>query len=394
MKFMQTGEIGKGIAQRRKQLGLSQEELAGKICVTRQAVSKWESGAALPSVDNIVELARVLEISVDELLQLTVREKEAGLTAQGVGRLLDEQSARQEQRLKRLTRLLTAACAVLLAGVVLSAVLNAVQTQRMQRSMDERIGQMGSRMESRMSSVEMNVGSIVRNMLDEGEALLTDGGCRSMEYVYESRTVLMRMYAYPKTLTEQGTAEFYAVLEDGTRISVPAERVSAGFEAEISLPAGPGEYLPVSVYVTWQAADGQATERLFEESIYMTDLRMSVGCHFAALHYAMGNTVVMPSVEIGIPYNQPGKYPVHVRYEVYAGDELVGSAERELSVDPNSTWISDIPEEEIRMEGEIPFEALRLRAVVTDAGGREFTAECVPADEWPEADMNARKIVQ
>ena len=41
---MEIGEIGRGIAQRRKQLGLSQEELANRLGVTRQAVSKWESG--------------------------------------------------------------------------------------------------------------------------------------------------------------------------------------------------------------------------------------------------------------------------------------------------------------------------------------------------------------
>ena len=50
---MQIGEIGKGIAERRKQAGLSQEELARRLGLTRQAVSRWESGAALPTVDNL-----------------------------------------------------------------------------------------------------------------------------------------------------------------------------------------------------------------------------------------------------------------------------------------------------------------------------------------------------
>ena len=74
---MQIGEIGKGIAEKRKQAGLSQEELAKRLGLTRQAISRWESGAALPTVDNLVELARVLEVSVDELLQLTREEKRA-----------------------------------------------------------------------------------------------------------------------------------------------------------------------------------------------------------------------------------------------------------------------------------------------------------------------------
>ena len=47
----------------RKQKALTQEELAGILCVTRQAVSKWESGASLPEVTRIVPLAQALKCS-------------------------------------------------------------------------------------------------------------------------------------------------------------------------------------------------------------------------------------------------------------------------------------------------------------------------------------------
>ena len=65
-----TIELGNRLADLRKQHGLSQEELADKLGVSRQAVSKWERGEASPDTDNLVELARIYDISLDELLGL------------------------------------------------------------------------------------------------------------------------------------------------------------------------------------------------------------------------------------------------------------------------------------------------------------------------------------
>jgi len=52
----------------RKALGLTQEQLAEKCNVTRQAVAKWESGASLPDLYMIITLADIFEITVDQLL--------------------------------------------------------------------------------------------------------------------------------------------------------------------------------------------------------------------------------------------------------------------------------------------------------------------------------------
>lgn len=52
----------------RKKQGLSQEELANIIGVSRQAVQKWESGAARPDLDNLMTLAQYFGVSLDELV--------------------------------------------------------------------------------------------------------------------------------------------------------------------------------------------------------------------------------------------------------------------------------------------------------------------------------------
>ena len=55
------------LIQRRKQLGLSQESLAEKIQVSRQAVSKWETGEAMPDMTKLMALADALEMPLDAL---------------------------------------------------------------------------------------------------------------------------------------------------------------------------------------------------------------------------------------------------------------------------------------------------------------------------------------
>ena len=59
---------GQKINECRKKSGMTQEELAEKLGVTRQAVSKWEQDAAFPETDNVLEMCRLFSVSADELL--------------------------------------------------------------------------------------------------------------------------------------------------------------------------------------------------------------------------------------------------------------------------------------------------------------------------------------
>ena len=60
--------VGKQIHNLRVQNGFSQDGLAEVLYVTRQAVSRWELGQTLPSVDNLAELCRLFRVSFEELL--------------------------------------------------------------------------------------------------------------------------------------------------------------------------------------------------------------------------------------------------------------------------------------------------------------------------------------
>lgn len=69
--------LGETILKNRQTRGLSQEKLAELVGVSRQAVSKWEVGDAIPDTDKLIPLARALGITVDELLGNVPEEEEA-----------------------------------------------------------------------------------------------------------------------------------------------------------------------------------------------------------------------------------------------------------------------------------------------------------------------------
>lgn len=61
--------LSEKIMELRKKKGWSQEELAEKLEISRQSVSKWESGASIPDIDRILALSRLFEVSTDYLLK-------------------------------------------------------------------------------------------------------------------------------------------------------------------------------------------------------------------------------------------------------------------------------------------------------------------------------------
>ena len=61
--------IGQRIAHQRKELGLSQEELGAEIQVSRQTISKWESGQSYPDFQRLVLLSDYFELTLDQLVK-------------------------------------------------------------------------------------------------------------------------------------------------------------------------------------------------------------------------------------------------------------------------------------------------------------------------------------
>ena len=73
-------EFNEKLQELRKNKGLTQEDLAEALFVSRTAISKWESGRGYPSIDSLKEIAKYFSVTIDELLStdevLTIAEKD------------------------------------------------------------------------------------------------------------------------------------------------------------------------------------------------------------------------------------------------------------------------------------------------------------------------------
>ena len=67
------------IIQLRKKSGWSQEELAQQLNVTRQSVSKWESGQSVPDLERVLQMSRLFGVSTDYLLKDEMEEIQTAL---------------------------------------------------------------------------------------------------------------------------------------------------------------------------------------------------------------------------------------------------------------------------------------------------------------------------
>ena len=64
-----TKKFGAYIAAKRKDMGMKQSELAKKLNLTRQSISKYETGECFPDISIIIRLADIFKVSLDELIK-------------------------------------------------------------------------------------------------------------------------------------------------------------------------------------------------------------------------------------------------------------------------------------------------------------------------------------
>jgi transcriptional regulator with XRE-family HTH domain len=92
-------DLGQKLFELRKGKNLSQEEVADKLNVTRQTVSKWETNQSTPDFDKIVPLCELFEISTEELLIGKKTEEENNTTVEN--NIEDEEKPMSRQEVKR-----------------------------------------------------------------------------------------------------------------------------------------------------------------------------------------------------------------------------------------------------------------------------------------------------
>ena len=251
--------VGQRIAQKRRELGLSQEGLGEKLGVSRQAIYKWESDAALPEIEKLVNLSREFSVSVGWLLgeedgaperpELTA--EQLRMVEEIVGRYLDARPAavpqkaepeeggepehpepqkpkRRRWRWSWVTFFVAAAAAYLSYNLFFRLDQMRQETRELQTAVA-----------NIQSDVNRQIGTItsrVEEVLQSQNALTAEQSARVVETDCRANTVTIQARAVPRTYVEGMTAEF-TVVSGGEPVTVTGELgENHAFTARLTVP--------------------------------------------------------------------------------------------------------------------------------------------------------------
>ena len=187
----------------RRAAGLSQEELAERLNVSRQAVSKWENGAAQPELSKLVELSRLYGVSVDVLLSLEEAEKaETGPDAPTDAPAPAQPSLGASEPKKTLRlKLLLGAAAVCLALAVGLALYNNHRVKQLEWQVGSLQSQIMS-VQSSLSSQIAGISSSVREAMEESATLTAQFDYTVKRFDLDAYTCTVAFALRPKTVQD------------------------------------------------------------------------------------------------------------------------------------------------------------------------------------------------
>lgn len=114
--------IGTKIADCRKRAGMSQEKLANELNISRQAVSRWETGEAVPDTEKVILLSKLFHVTTDYLLLDSVEAPQSAAPTENKNEESEKRAA--EQKLKRQNLRIYFGKLLLILGIIsLSATL-------------------------------------------------------------------------------------------------------------------------------------------------------------------------------------------------------------------------------------------------------------------------------
>lgn len=263
--------LGQRIAQKRKELGLSQEGLGEQLGVSRQAIYKWESDASLPEIDKLITLSKIFSVSVGWLLGVEeapspaeppsgeLTEAQLQMVQEIVDRYLAAQPKQAPLKRRRLVRLCGAA-AVLALVVALFNLFSKL----------DRVTQDYNNLRCSVDNVSNSVNSQINSITYRVENILKSQNSLTAEYSTElastdlgANTATFDIRVVPKTYVDGMTALFVARSEEETVELPVAPGEDHAFSGEITCPLTDNISLTV-VFVTGDKRETQWLEDYYD----------------------------------------------------------------------------------------------------------------------------------
>ena len=231
-------ELYEKLYELRRASGMSQEELAEKLGVSRQAVSKWESGATQPELPKLIELSKIYQVSVDALLSLEHAKEQqdsspAAPAAEGASRDTTEDASAAKPDFRTFCvqhKKIVGGAAVALAALIAVGAHynNRINTLSMQVN----------DLRSQLYSVQNNLSSQIDGISNNVSDILTRESSLISQYNYEITNVdfkkqecTIAFSLLPKTISE-GTTVIIGVTDHGN--SSPLDSYRPGYSADLT----------------------------------------------------------------------------------------------------------------------------------------------------------------
>lgn len=244
--------LGQNLQAARKAKGLSQETLAEKIGVSRQALGKWEKDTALPGLDNLQAAAQVLGVSVDTLLGTGCADPAPAVTLDAMRDLLAARDAEQRRR-RRLWGLLGTAGAIV--AVLLLAVQNIAYQRKMQSLTDsyanlqQQLGSTTADLTARMDELQ--------DAVRQGKSTVMDWHWIPLDKLHkdvQNSWMPVLVQVTPSESTAGMTARLSVTYGDTTGLYDMDELPGSCYQAQLVFEVGQTYELTVQ----WTAPDGTA----------------------------------------------------------------------------------------------------------------------------------------
>ncbi len=197
---MTTGEKIQNLRQKK---GWSQERLGQELNLSRQSISKWESGTATPTVDNLKELAKIFDVSVDSLLgnEINILEKDK----------------KEDKFIKIFPFVLTGIIAVIAIVLIVSQV-------KMYNRLEW--------LENRINSLGVTTNTVyVPSATNSEQSLFTSTEIKVQKY-YQNRTMDILISVLPKSDVE-GTKVEFSITDEQV---ITTEKQGQSYNAVVNVP--------------------------------------------------------------------------------------------------------------------------------------------------------------
>ncbi len=320
----------------RKQNSFSQEELAEKLGVSRQAVSKWESGAAIPEVEKLIELSRIFGVSLNELLQVeeTTEQAQSPAISQEFSEdqvakielLIDKHIAASKQSVKSKRFIVFSVATVLI--IALFYIFTFSKIGRINDEISDlqfRISDINSSVQSQLSSFSANFSSL----LESQNSIVSTFNCEIVAVDLANQIFTAKLSVLPKTFTDNMSFTFTAEFGE-TSLPVAAVLNGSAFETEITnLPMS----TEINLMLTYEQDGIKQNEPLEPFSLpldyFLLDIQSSCSRYsFYPLEQKLtfNNSDINTTISFSKPFdpdsNLPYPYPISASVQILINDEL------------------------------------------------------------------------